>query len=146
MALLKDIKPKQLQKVIFRSMSLTMKKPLRQITSSQDDYYSHSSRYVHCHEMVAFSNECQRCLFFLFSFFYYFFITFIFLKIWTSKMRFLKWRYLIKHLYETSLGLSHPSRHVCSLRRVLNGFKQAPQAWFARFSEAICIINYTQSA
>ena len=43
------------------------------------------------------------------------------------------------------LGLSVDSNKVCHLRRALYGFKQAPRAWFAKFSSTIFRLGYTAS-
>ena len=42
-------------------------------------------------------------------------------------------------------GLSVDSNKVCHLQRALYGFKQAPQAWLAKFSFTIFRLGYTAS-
>ena len=42
-------------------------------------------------------------------------------------------------------SLSVKSNRVCHLRRALYGFKQAPRAWFAKFSPTIFRLDYTAS-
>ena len=42
-------------------------------------------------------------------------------------------------------GLSAESNKVCHLRRALYGFKQAPQAWFAKFNSTISRLGYMAS-
>ena len=44
------------------------------------------------------------------------------------------------------LGLSIESNKVCHLRRALYGHKQAPRAWFAKFSFTIFCLGYTVSS
>ena len=43
------------------------------------------------------------------------------------------------------LGLSIESNNVCRLWHALYGFKQAPQAWFAKFSSTIFYLGYITS-
>ena len=42
-------------------------------------------------------------------------------------------------------SLSVESNKVCYLRRALYGFKQAPRAWFAKFSSTISCLGYIAS-
>ena len=42
-------------------------------------------------------------------------------------------------------GLSVDSNKVCHLRRALYDLKQAPRAWFAKFSSTIFRLGYTAS-
>lgn len=42
-------------------------------------------------------------------------------------------------------GLSHLPRQVCLLRRALYGIKQAPRAWFEKFSSAVFNLGFIQS-
>ena len=42
-------------------------------------------------------------------------------------------------------GFSIESNKVCHLRCILYDFKQAPQAWFAKFSSTIFCLGYTAS-
>ena len=42
-------------------------------------------------------------------------------------------------------GLSIESNKVCHLRRALHGLKQAPRAWFAKFSSTISRLGYMTS-
>ena len=42
-------------------------------------------------------------------------------------------------------GLSIESNKVCHLRRALDGLKQAPRAWFAKFSSTISRLGYMAS-
>ena len=42
-------------------------------------------------------------------------------------------------------GLSIDSHKVCHRRRALSGLKQAPRAWFAKFSSTIFRLGYTAS-
>jgi hypothetical protein len=43
-------------------------------------------------------------------------------------------------------GLSHPPDKVCQLRRALNGLKQAPRAWFAKFSSIVSRLGFSISS
>ena len=52
-------------------------------------------------------------------------------------------RDLSKEVYiQPPPGLSVESNKVCHLRRALYGFKQAPRAWFAKFSSTISRLGY----
>ena len=42
-------------------------------------------------------------------------------------------------------GLSVNSKKICHLQRALYSLKQAPQAWFAKFSSTIFRLGYTTS-
>jgi hypothetical protein len=42
--------------------------------------------------------------------------------------------------------LSSPLNKVCHLRQALNGLKQAPQAWFAKFSTTVSCFDYSISS
>ena len=43
-------------------------------------------------------------------------------------------------------GLSHPTNKVCRLRRALYLIKQAPRAWFAKFSAIVSRLGYSISS
>jgi hypothetical protein len=43
-------------------------------------------------------------------------------------------------------GLSHPPNKVCRLRRALYELKQAPRAWFAKFSTTVSHLGYSISS
>ena len=42
-------------------------------------------------------------------------------------------------------GLSVESNKICHIRRALDGLKQAPRAWFAKFSSTISHLGYMTS-
>ena len=44
------------------------------------------------------------------------------------------------------LGVSHDSEYVCKLKKALYGFKQAPRAWFEKFSIVIQSLGFVSGS
>jgi len=49
--------------------------------------------------------------------------------------------YMVPHL-----GISHDSRYICKLKKMLYDLKQAPRAWFEKFSIIISSLVFVSSS